>query len=178
MPSISLQGSDENTAYKARYLELPAFEVTGFTKIVESGGEVYDELRRDGRWQVLRNIAGDDGTLYGVASADQECPKGKYRYTIGVGVVAEQAKAVGLPDNLFTINIKPSGWLVFSLTQAQYGDFWRADPYALTKKLDYAFNAAVGLHIDVWPPSYAATDDGLKDGSQEFMMPVRLPKPG
>lgn len=176
MTTTYLEGSEKITGYKARYQELPAFDVIGFTKIVESGGELYREVRSDGRWQVLRSIAGDDGTLYGVASLDKECPKGKYRYTIGVKVIADHAREADLPENLFSIHIKPSGWVIFSLAQAQYGDFWRDDPFKLVNKLGWAFNTAVGLHIDAYPPSYAADDASLEDDSEEFWMPVRPPR--
>ena len=58
--------------YKSRYEELPSFDLTGFTKIVESGGELYEEVRSDGRWEVLKSFAGDDRRIYGVASFDKD----------------------------------------------------------------------------------------------------------
>ena len=72
------------TGYSTKYQRLPAFDLTGFTKIVPSGGELYDEVRSDGRWEVLRNIAGDDKTVYGVASLNEEYTKGRYRYILAV----------------------------------------------------------------------------------------------
>jgi hypothetical protein len=72
------------TEFAAYTTTLPAFEVVGFTKIVTSGGEQYDAVRRDGRWELLRRLAGKEKTLYGVASVDAACPKGTYGYTLGV----------------------------------------------------------------------------------------------
>jgi hypothetical protein len=155
-------------SYRVRYQELPAFDVHGFTKIVASGGEQYCEVRGDGRWQVLRKMAGDDGSIYGVASLDKACPKDKYRYTVGVRAPAECTEG----HDLFPIHIKASAWLVFTLEDfdSQYGDFWQDDPYALIKKLGWDFNTAVGLHIDAYAPSFVSEHDAM-----EFMMPVRPP---
>jgi hypothetical protein len=55
-----LERSMETTGYRVRYQELPAFDLTGFTKIVESGGEVYKEVRADGRWEVLKTLNRSD----------------------------------------------------------------------------------------------------------------------
>ncbi len=57
--------------------------------------------------------------------------------------------------------------------ERQYGQFWQDDPYQLVKKLGCVFDASVGLHIDVYPPSYASDHDGM-----EFMMPVKRPASG
>ncbi|MBM3240181.1 hypothetical protein FJZ31_28180 [Candidatus Poribacteria bacterium] len=73
-----------NVDYKTRYQELPAFDLIGYTKIVESGGELYDAVRSDGRWEKLKTIAGDDKTIFGLASLDKECPKGLYLKTDNV----------------------------------------------------------------------------------------------
>ena len=37
------KNSQALTGYRVRYERLPAFDLTGFTKIVESGGEMYAE---------------------------------------------------------------------------------------------------------------------------------------
>ncbi|MEM3047432.1 MAG: hypothetical protein QW057_10210, partial [Candidatus Bathyarchaeia archaeon] len=158
------------TGYSPRYERLPAFDLTGFTKIVESGGEVYEEVRSDGRWEVLRNLGGDDKTIYGVASLDKDCPKGRYRYTLAVKASEGDLRNAGLHDTLFSIHIKESEWIIFALEDfvAQYGKFWQANPYELVKKLSWEFNPAVSLHIDKYPPSYSSDHD-----SMEFLMPVR-----
>jgi len=158
------------TGYSTKYKRLPAFDLTGFTKIVESGGELYDKARGDGRWEVLRNIAGDDKTIYGVASFDKECTKGHYRYTLAVKASEDQVRNANLGDSLFSIHIKESEWIVFTIDSfaAQWGKFWQDNPYNLIKKLGWDFNLVVGLHIDVFPPSYSSNDDCM-----EFMMPVR-----
>jgi len=161
------------TGFSTRCERLPAFDLTGFSKIVESGGEVYDEVRSDGRWEVLRNIAGDDKTIYGVASYDKDAPKGRYRYTLAVKEPTEdRARNAGLGDSLFSIHIRESEWIVFTLENmtTQFGKLWQDDPYNLVKKLGWEFNPVVGLHIDVYPPSYSSNDDCM-----EFMMPVRRP---
>jgi len=103
------------TGYNTKYQRLPAFDLTGFTKIVESGGELYDEVRGDGRWEVLRNIAGDDKTIFGVASFDKECTKGRYRYTLAVKASEDQERNARLGVSLYTIHIKESEWIVFTI---------------------------------------------------------------
>ena len=166
------QQHDEQTKmdYKTRYQELPAFDLIGFTKIVESGGELYDEVRSDGRWERLKTIAGDDKTIFGVASLDKECPKGKCRYTIGVKAKAEFLEKPGLDNDLFTIHIKQAGWLIFTLESfiKQYGQFWSDDPYRLVEMFGWSFDRSVSLHIDAYAVSYASDQDGM-----EFMMPVK-----
>jgi len=161
------------TGYSTKYQRLPAFDLTGFTKIVPSGGELYDEVRSDGRWEVLRNIAGDDKTIYGVASHDKDAPKGRYRYTLAVKEPSEErVRNAGLGDSLFSIHIRESEWIVFELESfaMQFGKLWQDNPYNLVKKLGWEFNPKVGLHIDVFPPSYSSNDDPM-----QFMMPVRRP---
>jgi len=163
------EDNQAQVGYRTRYQELPAFDLIGFTKIVKSGGELYGEVRSDGRWEVLKSIAGDDKTIYGIASEDKDCPKGRYRYTLGVKASADHSRDACLYKDLFSIHIKQSGWIVFEIENfgAQYGNFWRDDPYKLVKKLGWDFNFEVGLHIDAYAPSYASDNDGM-----EFMMPV------
>lgn len=155
-----------NVGYKTRYQELPAFDLIGFTKIVGSGGELYDEVRNDGRWEKLQTIAGDDKTIFGVASLDKECTKGKYRYTIGVKSLEQSL----LDNDLFTIHIKQAGWLIFTLENfnKQYGQFWSDDPYRLIEMLGWEFNRSIGLHIDAFGASY-----DFNHNEMEFMMPVK-----
>ena len=156
-----------NVGYKTRYQELPAFELIGFTKCVKSGGELYDEVRSDGRWETLKTIAGDDKTIFGVASYDEQCPKESYRYTLGVKAKTEFLEKPH--DDLFSIHIKQAGWLIFTLESfiKQYGQFWGDSPYRLIEKLGWSFDSAVGLHIDAFAASYTSDHDGM-----EFMMPV------
>ena len=165
-----LEDSLALTGYSVSYQKLPAFDLTGFTKIVESGGEQYDAVRGDGRWEILRNIGDGDNTIYGVASLDEECPKGRYRYTVAVKAPADQFGDPCPYDDLFSIRIKESEWLVFELEHfaAQYGEFWQANPYTLIKKLGWDFDKDAGCHIDVYAPSYPTHGD-----SMEFWMPVR-----
>jgi len=161
--------------YSTRTAVLPDFDVTGFTKIVASGGELYDEVRSDGRWEVLRELGGDDKTIYGVASQDKECPKDRYRYTLGVKAPVMSSVAPDIQASLFTIHIPGSEWVVFKLDSFhdQYGDFWQANPCQLIKDLGWEFNSAVGLHIDAYAPSYSAEGDPM-----EFWMPVKRPRDG
>jgi len=158
------------TGYITKYQRLPAFDLTGFTKIVPSGGELYDEVRNDGRWKLLRDIAGDDKTIYGVASFDKECTKDRYRYTLAVKASEDHVRNSNLGDSLFSIHIKGSEWIIFTIESfaAQWGKFWQDNPYNLINKLGWDFNSMVGLHIDVFPQSYSSNDDCM-----EFMMPVR-----
>jgi hypothetical protein len=174
MSAIQQHDEQVNVGYKTRYRELPAFDLVGFTRIVESGGELYDEVKSDGRWQRLKTIAGYNKTIFGVASLDKECPKGKYRYTIGVKAKAEFLEKPSLWDiDLFTIHIKQASWLIFTLESfiKQYGQFWHADPYRLVEMLGWTFDRSVGLHIDIFVEFYASDQDGMG-----FMIPVKRTK--
>ncbi len=44
--------------FQHKLIEINSFDLLGFTKIVQSGGEQYDEVRNSGRWDILRQIAG------------------------------------------------------------------------------------------------------------------------
>lgn len=161
--------------HSTRTMVLPEFDVTGFTKIVASGGEQYGEVRSDGRWEVLRELGGDDKTIYGVASQDKECPEGRYRYTLGVKAPVMSGVAPDTQASLFTIHIPGSEWVAFKLDsfQDQYGELWGANPYKLIQDLGWEFNSAVGLHIDAFAPSFSAESDPM-----EFWMPVTRPSEG
>lgn len=157
-------------AYKSRTVDLPAFDLEGFTKIVSSGGEQYGEVKHDGRWEILRALSSaTDGMIYGVASEDSECPQGKYRYTIAIKNIGQSIDGAALPERLFPIHIPASTWVVFTLNNfaAQYGQFWQDNPYSLIEQMDWQFNWEVGLHIDVYAPSFSRDEDPM-----EFYMPV------
>ena len=156
--------------YRTTYQAWPAFTVTGITRIVASGGEVYNAVRRDGRWEALRRLGGEDATLYGVASFDKACSQGTYRYTLGVKGALTTAGDLLAGETLFSLPIRQAGWLVFELDdfEAQYGGFWRDDPYRMVQELGWAFDYGVGLHIDVFPPAYVSDHDPMS-----FMMPVK-----
>ena len=138
--------------YRTRYEEWSAFTVTGVSKIVGSGGEVDHAVRRDGRWEALRRLGGEDATLYGVASFDKACAQGTYRYTLGVKDVPATAGDVPEGEALFSLPIRQAGWLVFELDDfsAQWGEFWHDDPYRMVEDLGWIFDARVGLHIDAF----------------------------
>jgi hypothetical protein len=61
-----------------------SFGIIGFTKIVNSGGELYDEIRQGKKWEILKSMNAKNKNLFGVASHDKECTEGKYRYTMGI----------------------------------------------------------------------------------------------
>ncbi|MCL2508631.1 MAG: GyrI-like domain-containing protein [Oscillospiraceae bacterium] len=149
--------------YEERTLE--AFNIIGFTKIVPSGGELYDEVRTDGRWQTLQSMNAADKNIYGAASHDRKCSEGHYRYTLGVRH-DKSYTANPLHDALFELRVKKSDWIVFTLNfEQEYGAFWGKNPYAMIKELGYDFNKGVGLHIDVFSESYNGHE-------MEFWMPV------
>ena len=172
---VDTSKTEENevlAAYRPECRRLPAFDLCGFTKIVASGGEQYGEVRADGRWQVLRDVAGDDGTIYGVATHDKDAPEGSYRYTLAVKASEDRFRDAGHHDGLYSIHIEESEWIVFTIDSfsAQYGKLWQDNPYELIRKLGWSFNRALSLHIDAFPASYSSDDDAM-----EFMMPVTRP---
>ncbi len=155
-----------------KHVILTAFDVVGFTKIVASGGEQFGEVYGDERWGQLRRLGGSDPTIYGIASEDDECPAGRYRYTLAVKASGEQVKEAGLEGRLFAMHIGASEWLVFTLSfgSGSFGKLWENDPYKIIAGLGWDFNGALGLHIDVYRPEYTTLDDDF-----EFWMPVKRP---
>jgi hypothetical protein len=153
-----------------KHVTLPAFDVVGFTKIVTSGGEQLGAVRGDERWQQLRELGGADPTIYGIGSEDDACPAGHYRYTVGVKASEGPVREAGLEGQLFRIPVAASDWLVFPLGfgDGSFGRLWEDDPYRIVAGLGWEFNGAVGVHIDVYPPSYVADNYGF-----EFWMPVK-----
>lgn len=156
--------------YRTKYQEWPAFTITGISSITASGGELFDAVRRDGRWEALRRLGGEDATLYGVASFDQAASQGTYRYTLGVKDAPVAAGDQLAGEELFSLPIRQAGWLVFELDDfaAQWGQFWRDDPYRMVQELGWVFDARVGLHIDVFPLAFVSEYDPVS-----FMMPVK-----
>jgi hypothetical protein len=156
--------------YRTKYCEWPAFRITGVSSVTVSGGEIFDAVRRDGRWEALRRLGGEDATLYGVASFDKAGSQGAYRYTLGVKDPVVTAGDLLGGETLFSLPIRQAGWIVFELDDfaAQWGQFWRDDPYRLVQELGWAYDARVGLHIDVFPPTFVSEHDPVA-----FMMPVK-----
>ncbi|NLE43944.1 MAG: hypothetical protein GX620_04430 [Chloroflexi bacterium] len=154
--------------HRTVYQEWPAFTITGVSIITASGGELFDAVRRDGRWEALRRLGGEDATLYGVASFDKAAPQDSYRYTLGVKDPAAGDQLAG--EELFSLPIRQAGWLVFALDDfvTQWGQFWRDDPYRMVQELGWVYDAKVGLHIDVFSPAFVAEHDPVS-----FMMPVK-----
>jgi hypothetical protein len=160
------------------HVKLPACDILGFSKIVASGGELYGEVRGDGRWEQLRRLGGDDPTIYGVASHDPLAPQGQYRYTVGLRATDIGAELYGKPNpflaqGLFPVRIPASDWLIFRLSfKDLFGQLWQDDPYRLVKQVGWDFNTDANLHCDVFSPLY------VKDGEDdfEFWMPVIRPR--
>jgi hypothetical protein len=151
-------------------IEKQPFDLVGFTKIVISGGEQYDEVRKSNRWDILRQIGGADKTIYGIASFDKECTKDHYRYTLAVQKPGDLAKFPDYERQLFPFHVKQSSWCVFTLEHfvRQYGNFWEANPYKMIEKLGFAFNTQLNFHLDVYPEAYVTDDDPM-----EFWMPIK-----
>ena len=156
--------------YRTTVQEWPAFTITGVSSITASGGEIFDAVRQGGRWEALQRLGGDDATLYGVASYDKAATQGAYRYTLGVKDAAVAADALLGEEALFSIPIRQARWVVFELDDfaAQWGEFWRQDPYRMVQELGWVYDARVGLHIDVFTPAFVSEHDPVA-----FMMPVR-----
>ena len=144
-----------------------SFKIIGFTKIVNSGGEMYDEImQKNEKWELLKNMNSKNKNVYGIASMDKECPEGKYRYTMGIEKDENYIGNKIYANQLFPMNINESNWVIFSLDyQNDFGRLWENDPYKLIGEMGYCFNNAVGLHIDVFPENY----DGH---GMEFWMPI------
>lgn len=166
METTEVKDSRQLVGFQVKRGQRPGFTLTGFSKIVASGGEQYGLVRSDGRWEILRKVG---GPIYGVAASDEESPKDHYRYTMAVEAGASDYGDACSPKELYTIRVPECDWLIFQLEHfsRQYGQLWKADPYALVQKLGWSFNSRMGLHIDVYPPSYVSDDDPM-----EFWMPV------
>lgn len=164
---------DEKTViipFAYRVIEMPAFELLGFTKVVTSGGELYDAVRGDGRWAMLRQMVGSDPAIYGVASFDKECPKDHYRYTLAVRCDPDAEGSLLNNKALFPFHVKHSRWVAFKLEHfvRDYGIFWQKDPYKMLAEIGYVFNTALSIHIDLYSQNYTSDDDAM-----EFLMPIK-----
>ena len=160
-----------------KFIELPSFDLLGFTQVVQSGGELFEVVWSDGRWEQLKQLADSDKSIYGVASLDRACPKGYYRYTLAVLKPADKAientssiEVDAAGDQLFSFHVKQSKWVAFTLEHftRQYGEFWQQDPYKMIERLGFSYNKSLSIHIDVYPETYTAENDRM-----EFWMPVR-----
>jgi hypothetical protein len=146
---------------------LPSFIIIGFTKIVNSGGEMYDEIRHGDKWEILKKMNSKNKNVYGIASMDKECTEGKYRYTMGIEKNETYIEDKIYTDQLFSMTIKESDWVIFTMDfENDYGKFWGNDPYKMIGEIGYGFNNSVGLHIDVYNEYY----DGHK---MEFWLPAK-----
>ena len=150
--------------------KINAFDIIGFTKIVKSGGELHDEIRSDGRWDILKNMNSKNKEIYGIASQDKECPikckencKSCYRYTMGIA--DDENFIANLEyDDLFKFYVKESDWIVFKLdAENGYGELWGKDPYKMITELGYNYNWDLAIHIDVF----------YENNKIEFWMPVK-----
>ena len=54
METTDVEGSRQLVDFLVKLGRNPGFNLTGFTKIVASGGEQYGLVRADGRWEILR----------------------------------------------------------------------------------------------------------------------------
>jgi hypothetical protein len=175
LPMIYIKGSMEDKmdnreikGFTYSIKKLSSFEIIGFTKIVNSGGEMYDEIiQKKEKWEILKKMNSKNKSVYGIASMDKGCPEGKYRYTMGIEKDESYIEDKIYAAQLFSMNIKESNWVIFSLDfENEFGKLWGNDPYKLIDEIRYSFNNAVGLHIDVFAENY----DGHK---MEFWMPVK-----
>jgi hypothetical protein len=158
---------NEILGFEYKNVFMHSFEIIGFTKIVQSGGELYDEIRNGEKWDILKKMNIKDKTIYGIASLDKDCPEHFYRYTMGIKkddgyLINEKHK-----NELFSFQVKESNWIVFSLDfSTDYGKLWGSDPYKIIKDIGYNFNNSLGIHIDVFREDY--------DGHEmEFWMPIK-----
>jgi len=151
-----------------KIVRVPAFDIIGFTKIVQSGGELFGETREDGRWAALTEMRTNDKTVYCVAAETREVNGSGYRYT--VGVLSDGGFVVNpmYREQLYMHRIKASDWIVFSLKFGDdYGKLWHNNPYKMIAELGYTYNKSLNIHIDVFGETFET------DGMMEFWMPVK-----
>ena len=153
-----------------------AFDIVGFSIMTKSGGELYDAVRQDGRWEVLFNMNPESKTIYGVASDDacpatcnkrtDKCSTARcFRYTMGV---ISDKNFVPNPayNKLYNYHVKESDWVIFLFEDMNdFGKLWSNDPYKMIAELGYEFNDELSNHIDI------LYDDNF--GVSEFWMPVK-----
>jgi hypothetical protein len=156
-----------------------AFDIIGFSKMVNSGGELYDEIWSDGRWAILKEMNSKNKTVYGIASeatcpvtcsrSTDECPRGCYRYTMGI-LNNKNYFENSEYNELFKFHVGESEWIIFTLEANNgHGELWGKDPYKMITELGYNFNTALNIHIDVFYENYNGENDGK---TSEFWMPV------
>ena len=101
------RGGETDIGYPVRCERWPAFDLIGFTKIVSSGGEQYDAVRGDGRWEVLRRMAGADQRIYGVASTTRSV---RGPLSLALSLVREPAGPARVTICSPSTSGSPSGW--------------------------------------------------------------------
>ncbi len=74
--------------------------------------------------------------IYGVASTDSHAPSGHYRYTVGVKATEARQSEARRPDDMCSVHIPASDWLVFRSNFANlFGQLWQDNPYQLVTQL-------------------------------------------
>jgi len=158
-------------AYKE--MDIPSFEVIGFTKITPSQVEAYQEILRndDVKSEILRKIV-KDKPLYCIKSRDKECPKDFWRYTIGKNNDDGHSENEEYKNELFTFQVKESKWLIFTLDVSKeciltgFIKFLHNDPYETIWEAGYEPTTSIVRYIEVHKENY--------DGHEmEFWIPVK-----
>jgi len=150
--------------------DMSSFDIIGFTKIVKSGGELYDEIKSSDKWEGLKRLNSKDKNIFGIASMDKECPEGYYRYTMGIKKDENFLEDNEYNNQLFSFLVKESSWIIFSIDfEKEYGEFWGKEPYKMIEEIGYGFNNSLGLHIDVYGEDYNGHE-------MEFWMPIKEKK--
>jgi hypothetical protein len=161
-----IENSKEIVGYRARLVELSAFEVAGFTKCVTSGGEQYGEVRSDGRWAELVATSSAPTWVLGLGDWDEQCPPNGQRYTICIERTPQvDLSALEAKYKLHRKTIGATAWMCFEVQQGQ--SIWtnEHEPYAMFRKLGWQWNANVGCHFDAHPPGHVAGGPPAPGGS-------------
>lgn len=173
-----LEGSEEITGYRVKIMPKPAYQVTGYTLIVEPHQEskmvaqFVAELTADGRLEALKKASSAPAWVLGLGSWDEACQPGGMRYTVCLEENAQTDLSLLFEHYpLHTQAFEACEWMCFEIPRGEMGmeQFWKDDPYHMLQALDYRFHLRVGVHFDVYPPDY----DARNNPSMEFWISVQ-----
>lgn len=147
-----IPGSKEKCGFKASIISKNKFRILGFTKIIRGDESVegfIEEVRRDGRLDILNNFRKPGSPILGFGSLDLDSQmQGGWRYTICLAESDIIDLKAFMQHNLYIEKIDASRWLIFEYTKADI-----FDDHAVCPKLGYTWNGIIS-------GSFTATPDG------------------
>jgi len=145
-----IPGSQEKCGYKASLVTKNKFRIMGFTKIISgntSVDEFIDELKKDGRLDILNKYRKPGAPILGFGSLDLDSQtRGGWRYSVCLAEEDTTDTEAFLRHNLYVKQIDTSRWLIFEYTR---GDAF--DGHSACPKLGYTWNGVISGSFSATP---------------------------